>query len=71
MSDPTASVLIRLYRDWSEDRYCAGFMHPAPETVAEFIEDLPDLLALEQVAPREPYEMEFLAEYTRQTGRTP
>jgi len=71
VSDPTAALLVRIYRDWSEDRYCAGFIDPTPATVAEFIEALPDLLAKETVTPRETYEIEFLAEYARQTGRTP
>ena len=59
------AVLLGLYSGWSEDTWCAGFMHPYPDVVAEFrawVAALPD--------PTEDYEREMLAEYHRQDDPT-
>ena len=36
----TDGQVLRLYRDWSESTYCAGFTSPSPKTVGHFIEHL-------------------------------
>jgi hypothetical protein len=58
--------LVALYREWSEDRYCAGFMDPTEATVKEFREELPDIIAKLLLTAFEPYERNFLREYRRQ-----
>ena len=32
----TAKELIDLYRQWSEEKWCAGFMDPSPDRVRDF-----------------------------------
>ena len=38
LKDLTDKQLVRFYRAWSEEYYCAGFISPSPETVDRFIE---------------------------------
>jgi hypothetical protein len=59
--------LVALYSEWSEERYCAGFMHPSEETVKEFREELPDIIAKKMSTAFKWYERQFLIEYKRQT----
>jgi hypothetical protein len=58
--------IIRLYRQWSEDFYAAGFLIPCEETVREFREWLRLKPSREAERALEPYEAEMLAEYHRQ-----
>jgi hypothetical protein len=58
--------LLRVYSAWSEGTYCAGFMDPSEETVKQFIDALPELIADEMARPIESYEREFLDEFRRQ-----
>ncbi len=57
--------LIRLYREWSERNWAAGFMEPAPDIVRAF---RANLIAKEPEPEREftDYERRFLEEYINQ-----
>lgn len=54
--------LIMFYRQWSEEFYCAGFMHPDKDTVQEFYNWLqrPDYLEEEDIGPYADYELEMI-----------
>lgn len=58
----TDDLLLLLYREWSEEFYAAGFMHPDRESVAEFRQ----WLGTRTLTPLEDYELEMLKEYHRQ-----
>jgi hypothetical protein len=55
--------VIMLYRTWSEEYWCAGFIKPSELTVRDFREYLSKGY---HVHPREGYETEMLKEYHRQ-----
>ena len=59
----TDGVLLALYRQWSEELYCCGFLMPSAEFIREFREWLPTALHQQ---PLECYEREFLQEFKRQ-----
>ena len=55
-------TLVILYREWSEEQWCASFMLPNPSFVRAFREWLTEL-------PSEPvnsFELEMVAEFERQ-----
>ncbi len=59
--------LIARYMEWSEQVYCAGFMHPTPDIVAQFRRWVS--LGMDNGWRRETvkdYEVDMLAEYRRQ-----
>ena len=63
----TDSEILRLYGQWSEDYYCAGFLNPSPETVTEFrtwLENLDERDFTEE--PIQVYEQEMLKEFHNQ-----
>jgi len=53
--------ILALYSQWSEDYYCAGFLHPSPETVREFRTWLNTRQSVQTV-----YEIEMLKEFHKQ-----
>ena len=57
--------ILELYSFWSEDRYCAGFMHPHEDTVREFREWLREL-KFTGSGDLQDYEQEMLEEFYRQ-----
>ena len=61
LSDKT---LILLYREWSEECYCAGFMSPHPGHVRKFRRWLKNMST--RLVEYTDYEEEFLAEYKKQ-----
>jgi len=70
MRDLTLSEqgLLDLYSLWSEDRYCASFMHPSEGIVHEFREWLRELRFIGP-GHLEDYEDEMLEEFYRQEGK--
>ncbi len=54
--------LLRLYAQWSELAYCAGFIVPRPRFVREFR----DWLAHRKPSPLSDGDREMLAEFRRQ-----
>ena len=60
------SQLLTLFRQWSEDHYCASFMSPSPDTVSRFLDSLePHNLP----AQLEDYETQFLDEVRSQLAQ--
>ena len=67
VSELTDYQLIELYRRWSEDNWCAGFMDPSPGVVADFLRDLEGMLLTDPTdGTRTDYEQQFLDEVRRQ-----
>ena len=67
MPELSDAEIVRLYREYSEACWCAGFMASSPLIVGEFR----GWLAKKQAKPKRepnPYETEMLAEYHRQEG---
>lgn len=62
----TDAEIIELYRRWSEETYCAGFMHADSGRVAEFRAWLPGPMGSWAAETAKLYELEMLAEYRRQ-----
>ena len=61
-------VLLALYRNWSEEFYCASFITPSKDNVEAFRRWLGGLT--KPAIHYEDYELEFLKEYQQQVKRT-
>ena len=63
----TVKELIDLYRQWSDEKWCAGFMSPYPDTVRDFRTWLhsPDFQE-SVVSIITEYEFEMLEEFRKQ-----
>jgi len=61
LRDLADDEVIRLYKLWSEETYCAGFLSPSADSVGEFIHWLraDGHVALEE--PVQDYELEMVA----------
>ena len=67
METVTDAELVQMYEHWSEEIYCAGFMQPTTESVAQFREWIQVVNPIRWTPERaESYELEMLAEYHRQ-----
>ncbi len=62
----TDAEIIELYRRWSEETYCAGFLHPEAQSVSEFREWLPGPIGTWTPETAKHYELEMLQEFRRQ-----
>ncbi len=58
--------LLESYRQWSEDKWAAGFMSPSADIVKMFREFLSDPPRFPVNDPLEDYEVKFLEEFERQ-----
>ena len=62
--------ILRLYRQWSEEFYAAGFLSPTEETVREFREWLRQGPTTEEERELSLYEVTMLEEYHRQEQKS-
>ena len=67
MSQLSDAELVELYRRWSEEFWCAGFMSATEGTVRQFRKWL-TTLGRDVPEVSTDYELEFLTEYKRQCG---
>ena len=58
--------ILALYSQWSEEYYCAGFLHPSPEVVKAFREWLNNPRKLDLKPIQYDYEIEMLEEFHKQ-----
>ena len=62
----TNSEILALYCQWSEEYYCAGFLHPSPEVIKEFRRWLHDPRKWYPIPVQYDYEIEMLEEFHKQ-----
>jgi len=62
----TDEELLSLYSQWSEEYYCAGFLHPSPESIKGFRKWLNDPRKLYLRTVQYDYERDMLEEFHKQ-----